>query len=79
MMLLEMICNGQELLAAEFVAIIAAEWPAPPAHRGEPKATSGPAARQRQHLIAPPSSVRCPGRGTRDSVDWPGSAHPRPR
>ena len=66
--LLEMICNDQELLAAEFEAIIAAEWPAPPAHRGEPKATSGPAARQRQHPIAPPvvdpvSRPRHPGVG----------------
>ena len=74
--LLEMICNDQELLAAEFEAIIAAEWPAPPAHRGEPKATR-PAARQRQHLIAPPVVGPVSGRGTRRRSRRPGSAHPR--
>ena len=51
---LDMICHDQELLAAEFEAIIAAEWPAPPAHRGEPKATSGPAARHAGHLVVLP-------------------------
>jgi len=50
---MQMICNDEELLVAEFEAIIAAEWPAPPAHQGEPKATSGLAARQGRYLIAP--------------------------
>jgi hypothetical protein len=30
---LDLICNDQDLLAAEFEAIIAAAWPAPPAAR----------------------------------------------
>ena len=36
---LQLICDDPELLAAEFDAIIAAEWPAPPTDEGGPKAT----------------------------------------
>jgi len=51
---LQMICNDEELLAAEFEAIIAAEWPAPPAPRGEPGATTGAPAPADKHRVALP-------------------------
>jgi hypothetical protein len=41
---LDLICNDQDLLAAEFDAIIAAEWPGPPANPPGHGATS-------RHLI----------------------------
>jgi len=40
---LDLICHDQDLLTAEFDAIIAAEWPTPPADRAQP-ATGGPPA-----------------------------------
>ena len=66
--LLEMICNDQELLAAEFEAIIAAEWPAPPAHQGEPKATHLRPCRE-----AAPASDRPAGRRSGVRAAAPGS------
>jgi len=36
---LDLICSDDELLAAEFDAIIAAEWPTPPASRPRPGAS----------------------------------------
>ena len=42
---LELICRDEELVDAEFEAIIAAEWPAPPARRHATKVTCGPAVR----------------------------------
>jgi hypothetical protein len=51
---LQLICGDPELLAAEFDAIIAAEWPAPPTDEGEPKATSGPPGGRARTLVAWP-------------------------
>jgi hypothetical protein len=49
---LQLICNDPDLLAAEFDAIIAVEWPAPPTKEGAPKVTSGPPARKPSNLLA---------------------------
>ena len=38
---LDLICSDADLLAAEFDAIIAAEWPSPPANQGTRGAPSG--------------------------------------
>jgi hypothetical protein len=38
---LDLICSDADLLAAEFEAIVAAEWPTPPADRPGPRAAGG--------------------------------------
>ncbi len=43
---LDLICHDQDLLATEFDAIIAAEWPTPPADRARHGVTRRPPARR---------------------------------
>jgi len=81
---LQMICNDEELVAAEFEAIIAAAQLAPPAHPGDPQATSGPPARQAKRRV--PLRIDLPvslpwhcgvgGRAHQRSPPPPGQAYP---
>jgi hypothetical protein len=67
---LELLCADEDLLRAEFEAIVAAEWPSPPpaqpaegnaARRGPPRSPSS----TRGRPATPPSRPRHPGAG-----DW---------
>jgi hypothetical protein len=75
---LDLICNDQDLLAAEFDAIIAAEWPNAPAnpagHGPTGRHPTSPAARWLMTHIRGSISR---GHGTPASADGPGNAHPR--
>jgi hypothetical protein len=64
----ELICNDPDLLAAEFDAIIAAEWPQPPPDRPARGAASGhpgngAARRPAQPVRDPVAPPRRPGTG----------------
>jgi hypothetical protein len=75
---LDLICNDPDLLAAEFDAIIAAEWPQPPPDRPARGAASGhpgmaqPAARP---SLSATRSLRHDGPAP---ADGHGNAHPVP-
>lgn len=65
---LELLCADEDLLRAEFEAIVAAEWPSPPpdqpaesniARQGPPGSSSS----TRGRPAAPPSRPRHPGAG----------------
>lgn len=65
---LDLICSDAELLAAEFDAIVAAEWPSPPADRhgrgaGGRRPGSGPARRAAEPVRGPVAQPRHPGIG----------------
>jgi hypothetical protein len=65
---LDLIFSDTDLLAAEFDAIIAAEWPEPPGDRPGPGAAcrhsgSGPARRAANPVRGPVSRPRHPGIG----------------
>ena len=77
---LDLICNDADLLAAEFDAIIAAEWPdaaGRPGRHAAPPAGTPPAGSPPRRPT--PSAARSPGHGTPASADGPGNAHPRSR
>ena len=81
---LDLICADAELLAAEFDAIIAAEWPEPPPDRpargaagGHPG--SGAARRAADPVRGPVSRPRRPGTGGSARQRSPPLRHPTPR
>jgi len=65
---LDLICSDPDLLAAEFDAILAAEWPEPPTERPDRRAAgshpgSGPTRRGAHPAPVPVSRPRHPGIG----------------
>jgi hypothetical protein len=65
---LDLICSDADLLAAEFDAIVAVEWPEPPADTPGRSAAgrhsgSGPARRAAEPVRGPVSRPRHPGTG----------------
>jgi len=83
---LELVCADEQLLRAEFDAIIAEEWPAnpPPA---EPRVPERGGGSQRQRRLLPGSGLARAERRTRHPLTrwWhrqrspPASSHPTPR
>ncbi|HEY7271923.1 MAG TPA: hypothetical protein VH502_04245 [Actinoplanes sp.] len=75
---LDLICSDADLLAAEFDAIIAAEWREPPADRPGRGAAGEHPGSGAARRAAEPVRGPVPRHGTPASADGHGSAHPRP-
>ena len=81
---LDLIYGDTELLAAEFDAIIAAQWPEPPSDRPDHGAAgsnpgSAPARCAADPVRGPASRPRHPGIGERARQRSPPLRHPNPR
>jgi hypothetical protein len=76
---LTLICSDEDLLRAEFDAIIAAEWPGPPTNNraADPPTAALPAMPPAAASIA--VQDRWPDHNTPAPADGLGNAHPRPR
>jgi hypothetical protein len=75
---LDLVCADEELLRAEFDAIIAAEWPNPAGGAAAGTARGSRHARRGYDGHGHPDRARAASdHDTQASADWSGSAHPR--
>jgi hypothetical protein len=72
---LDLICYDQDLLEAEFDAIIAAEWPTPPADRAQHRLTGGPGPKRSPGRAGHRLGVPTAGHGAAASAGGSGNVH----